>query len=94
MRKYEYSEIILESPNVLSMILGVGTVGPVIIGLFLGGLFSVIGLLAITFRYFESHQKEIDPSPKLKWYYQIICFLCAFVFAWMLIVFGEKVLDQ
>ena len=91
--KYEIDAFVLES-HAIVLIIGVMLFLPLIFGVFIGGFVSVIGMLAITFEYFESYQKEIDPSPRPKWYYQIICFLCAFVFAWMLIVLGEKVLDQ
>jgi hypothetical protein len=91
-RKYEIDAFVLES-HAIVLIIGVLLFIIAIVGLFIGGLISVIGMLAITFEYFGSYQKAIDPSSKLKWYYQIFSFVCTFVFAWMLIVLGEKVLD-
>jgi hypothetical protein len=92
-RKYEIGDFILESDHKLVLPVGFILMAPAGIGLFIGGFLSVIGMLAITFDYFGSYQKAIDPSSKLKWYYQIFSFVCTFVFAWMLIVLGEKVLD-
>lgn len=92
-RKYEIGDFILESEHKLVLPVGFMLIAPAGIGLFIGGLISVIGMLAITFDYFESHQKEIGLASKLKWYYQIFSFVCTFVFAWMLIVLGEKVLS-
>ena len=89
-RKYEIDAFVLES-HAIVLIIGVQLFIIACVGLFIGGLISVIGMLAITFEYFG--QKAIDPSSKLKWYYQIFSFVCTFVFAWMLIVLGEKVLS-
>ena len=91
-RKYEIDAFVLES-HAIVLIIGVQLFIIAVVGLFIGGLISVIGMLAITFDYFESHQKEIGLASKLKWYYQIFSFVCTFVFAWMLIVLGEKVLS-
>ena len=92
-QKYEISDFILESEHELVLIVGFLFMSPVVIGLFIGGSISVIGMLAITFEYFGSYQKEIGLASKLKWHYQIFSFVCTFVFAWMLIVLGEKVLS-
>ena len=85
MRKYEYSEFLETLDPIWMFLLGMPTVAPVVIGVFLGGLGSLIGVLCITLEYFNS----LDPDrQETRWYFQIISLLATFVFGWLLYVFG------
>jgi len=88
MRKYEYSEFLETLHPVLMFILGIPTVVPVVFGVFLGGIGSLIGVLAITLEYFHS----LDPDRKqTRWYYQVISFVSTFVFGWFFYHFSETI---
>ena len=85
MREYEYSEFLESLHPVLMFLLGMPTVAPVVFGVMLGGIGSVIGVLCITLEYFNS----LDPDrQETRWYYQIISLVATFVFSWLLYHFG------
>lgn len=85
MKKYEYSEFLETLPTVLMYILGIPTIAPFAIGVFVGGAGSVISVLILTMNYFSS----LDPDrEKVIWYYQIVSFVSTFVFGWLMYHFA------
>ena len=88
MKKYEYSEFIEGLPPILMFIIGMPTAGPPVLGVFFGGIGSVISMLILTMSYFSSLHPQDE---KVKWYYQLVSFACTFVFGWILYQFGATI---